>query len=87
MSSVRVEEENTLHKVLVEHGGVLHLEQMKEAELRKVPHLWVNESTHDMEEQRTFPLDVVLLQETCQQCQSLPPDEQGTVPEGRGDGW
>ena len=85
--AVGIEEEDALHKVLVEHPRVLHLQQVEQAKLRKAAHLRVHERAHNVEEKRTLPLDVVLLKKASQQGQSLPPHQQGLVPQGRGDGW
>lgn len=83
---IGIEEKHTLHKVLVEHARVPDTEEVSQTELRKAAELRVHEATHKVEEERPFPLDVVLLQQAGEQSERLSPDEERVLLEAGGDG-
>lgn len=86
MLVVGVEEEDALHKVLVEHAWVSGQQQLEQTELGKAAHIWVHQRAHHMEEQGTLPLDVIFLEKPGKTRERLLPHQQRFVLESRGDG-
>lgn len=84
MLLIGVEEEDTLHEVLVEHSRVPDLEQVRQTELGKPTEVRVHQTADTVEEEGAPPLDVIFLEQSCYQSQRLPPYEERVVLETGG---
>ena len=58
---IAIEVEHALDQVLIEHRGVAGKQEVDHTELPKPLQLRINQTTHETEEERSFPLDIVFL--------------------------